>query len=142
LIQVDPPEGPGGPFRLSAYFGGPDCKETLRIVENAWNTSICNWDVQFIGGKPGTPSKARIVIRDKGRSHCLRLVADPPHGIIVERLKMRYAGYELVGDAEQLKIIHPDGGWHILRRCIASSDQGIGIGVDALSDQGISIKTQ
>jgi hypothetical protein len=108
LIEVQAPEEPGGPFRLSALFADSSGEVTLRIIENEWRASTDNWDVEFIG--------PRITIREARGKLCLVLRADPPDGIVIERLRMQWQGATFEGDAEKL-ILGVGGRTTILRGC-------------------------
>lgn len=55
LLRIDPPETEGAPFRLSARMFNSNGDEILRIVENEWQISQGNWDVEVVG--------CRIILR-------------------------------------------------------------------------------
>jgi len=80
LLQIRPPEVAGGPFRLSARLYDEAGRLTLEIVENEWRSSAENWDVEVVG--------QRISIRSARGKISLVLRADPPTGLVVERLNM------------------------------------------------------
>jgi hypothetical protein len=96
LFQTHAPESPGGPFRLSAVFTNADGTPALEIVENDWKLSSSAWDVELSGG--------RIVIRNASGGYSLILKLDPPHGVIVEELRMALGDYYFEGSAHELKV--------------------------------------
>lgn len=82
LLTVKPPEVPGGPFRLSAYLTDRRGRLQLAITDNEWQSPTSNWDVTVIG--------QRIAIRSGIRDIELIIRTDPPHRIVVERLRMAH----------------------------------------------------
>lgn len=90
-----------GLFMLSGTFCNPKGEITLRIVENEWFAQESNWDVEVAGGK--------LIVRGaKGDIH-LKLVADPPETIIVDRLNMYLEGYSFEAKGDFFRVITPDG---------------------------------
>ncbi len=101
LFQIEEPEEDNGPFRLSAIFTDASGKLILEIAENEWRASSDSFDTEFTGG--------RIVVRDKPGSYSLVLVAEPPDGIRIERLRMNLGRYLFEADPHTL-LIHQAGG--------------------------------
>lgn len=111
LIEVDgqkifgvlPPECAGGPFRINAYLSDQDEKPVLRIDENEWQTPTSNWDVEI--------TKTRINIRRKAGDISLILRANPPHSLVVERMRMVHKGTAIsCGEDGNLLIHTAEGG--------------------------------
>jgi hypothetical protein len=102
LFSIQVPEEPGGPFRLSGFFTDSSANLSLIIRENEWIANTNNWDVEVSGGA--------ITIREApGKIH-LRLVADPPSGLVVDRLEMRLAQHTFRANGDWLEVEFPHGG--------------------------------
>jgi len=99
LFSIYPPETLGLPARLSASFYDISGSEVARIIENEWQSSSANWDVEIVG--------PRVTIRQKLGDVCLIIKNDPPRGLIVERLNMFYQGFKVVADSERVAIWSP-----------------------------------
>ncbi len=99
VFQIEGPEIASGPFRLSANFTDDTGRPILEIRQNEWHAIADIWDQEFSGG--------RILIRDKARSQCLILRAEPPHGIAIEKLHMKVRQFTLTGDADTLHVDSP-----------------------------------
>jgi len=84
ILKVEPPEQPGGPFRISALLANRSGTEVLRIERNEWAASTSSWDVQVEG--------PRITIHNAPGDVALILRALPPSGLDVERLDMFHKG--------------------------------------------------
>jgi len=95
LFQVKAREEPGGPFRLSGHFFNSKGAPSLTIQDNEWLALSSNWDVEVTG--------RTIVVRDEPGHISLKLKADPPNGLIVERLDMLLYGYQFIGSPDVLK---------------------------------------
>lgn len=96
LISIDPAELPGGPFRLSATFRGPDGKPSLHVHQNEFQIRGEAWDVESVG--------SRIKIRSSDGPYTLVLRADPPNGLAVEKLHMCVGNQELKADENALLV--------------------------------------
>jgi hypothetical protein len=70
------------PGKISAFFSDPCENFILAINENELIGSLDAWDIEIVGQK--------IVIRRKKGEVILKLRLDPPGGIVIERLDMRY----------------------------------------------------
>lgn len=103
LFKVEEPEMDGAPFRLSGIFCDSNGDVSLRIQENEWLASTDNWDVEVGGGA--------IVIREGLKKIHLKLKAEPPHLLIVEKLDMKLGdmAFKLEADGNCLKFYHPNG---------------------------------
>jgi len=84
VLEIEPPEFEGGPFRLSALLSNAKGEEILRIDKNEWKTPTLNWDVEVKG--------ARIIVRNALGDIAVILRTDPPHSIILEQLNMYHRG--------------------------------------------------
>ena len=102
LFHIQPAEMIHAPFRLSANFFNSAGKPSLSIQDNEWHVSTSNWDVECTGKS--------IVVRDSAGVVSLKLVTDPPRGLIVETVNMLLGGYHFLGNAKQLEITSPVGG--------------------------------
>jgi hypothetical protein len=121
LFKVEAPEEKGTPFRLSGVFYDSTGERSLEIDQNNWAASSDNWDVEVIG--------PAITIREKAGKIHLKLVADAPNGLIVERLDMTIEGRHIVGNQDTLTISFPNGKVSTLTNCIGSgSPVGLMIG--------------
>ena len=99
LFSILPPETLGSPARLSASFYDISGSEIARIIENEWQSSSANWDVEIVGPK--------ITIRQKLGDICLIIKNDPPKGLTVEKLNMFYQGFKVVADSDRVAIWSP-----------------------------------
>jgi hypothetical protein len=79
------------------------------IIDNEWIALASNWDVE-VSGKT-------ITIRDEFRHISLRLVVDPPKGLIVERLDMYLFSYHLKGSPNDL-IVESHGTKTVFTSCL------------------------
>ncbi len=96
LFQIDSPEEPGTPFRLSAEFYDSFGQKSLFILKNEWRAFNTNWDVEVKG--------PTITIREKAGKLNLTLTAVPPEGIIIERLQMNYQEWKFLGGKDYLTV--------------------------------------
>ena len=95
LFEVKEGEEPGAPFRLSGNFYNSNGELSLQIVDNEWRVMTeANWDVDVVGPK--------ITIRESPNHVSLRLIADPPHGLIVDRMNMQVGNYRFIGNRNTL----------------------------------------
>ena len=60
----------------------------LKLIDNVWEGSAANWDIEVVG--------PRITVRSKAGVIPLRLRLDPPGIIVIERLDMRIADCHLL----------------------------------------------
>jgi len=102
LIQVQPGEEPGAPFRLTGTFCDGTGLPSLEIIENKWRPLARNWDMEAVGGV--------ITVRQGPGGVSLRLRVELPDRLVVERLDMFSGGYRIVGDPSSLFIVTPGGG--------------------------------
>lgn len=115
LFKIEGPEEEGAPFRLSGFFCDSAGKVTLEIMENEWLASSSNWDVEVGGG-------AITIREDNGNIH-LRLLADPPDGLIVDRLNMTLNGRTFEADGSILRVRTVGGGVMQFTACSAVNCQ-------------------
>lgn len=101
LFSIEPPEFEGEPFRLSGHFTDANGNVTLVIKDNEWMASSDSWDVEVVG--------PCITIREGLRKVHLVLRAEPPHGLVVEKVDMLLGGYRFVANGDDLEIHTPDG---------------------------------
>lgn len=113
LFQIKGPEEPGAPFRLTAHFFNASGQPSLLIRDNEWFALSSNWDVEVSGGA--------ITIRDAPGHISLRLVAEPPHDLVIERLDMRVYGLHFTGNADELAVAFPGGGVSVFTSCLADN---------------------
>lgn len=121
LFEVKEAEADSAPFRLSGNFFNSAGNQSLQIIDNEWRASASNWDVEVSGGA--------IIIRDDPGHISLRLVADPPSGLVVERMHMQIGQWRFIGGPDKLILKQPGGGESHFTRCLASNCRvGLGIG--------------
>lgn len=84
VFSVRPAEAEGQPFRINACLRDANGAVILDIVDNQWRTRAENWDATVEG--------ALITIRSAPRQIVLSLRAQPPHGLVVERMDMTHRG--------------------------------------------------
>lgn len=128
ILRVEPPEQVGGPFRISALLANQSGTEVLRIERNEWQTPIENWDVHVVG--------AKITIHNGPGDIALDLVADPPAGIILERLNMFHKGARLMVRADQGFVVRSPGGAEFTTSGATIADSQVAISV---SPNGIAV---
>jgi len=117
LFQIEKPEEDGSPFLLSGFFSDSKGNVSLKIVSNEWQASSNNWDVEVSG--------SAITIREaKGDIH-LKLVVEPPHKIIVERLNMFLDGMTFQANGNELRVIDSQGNTMNLTSKISDCDIGL-----------------
>lgn len=109
VFQIEQPEVVGSPFRLSATFANNVGQPIFEVRQNEWTAHAGVWDTEFTGG--------RIIIKDREDSQRLILRTEPPHGIAVEQMDMRVAGYRLIGNTETLRVVFPGGSTSEFTRC-------------------------
>ncbi|KPY09547.1 hypothetical protein ALO61_101659 [Pseudomonas savastanoi pv. nerii] len=102
ILRIDPPEVEGETFLLSGTFFDTNGRPTLVIDKNEWRASVDSWDVVTEGRS--------IVIRNGPGNIVLKLVAEPPSGLIIERLNMTYGCVQISASATELVIGGPLGG--------------------------------
>lgn len=76
------------PGTISATFTDEAGTPVLELIENAWQGSTANWDIQVIG--------PRITVRSQAGAIPLKLRLDPPGIIVIERLDMRIGDCHLL----------------------------------------------
>jgi hypothetical protein len=102
ILKFEPPTDEGGPFLLSGTLCDELGRPTLVIDKNEWKASSDSWDVTTIG--------AAIEVRNGPGDIVLRLVANPPNGITIERLKMTFGPVDIFASEDVLTIDGPLGG--------------------------------
>lgn len=96
LFEINAGEEPNAPFRLSGHFFNSSGNPSLIIRDNEWKALASNWDFEVSGNT--------IVVRDAPRHISLKLVADPPNGLIVEQMDMLLSGYRFIADPKSLEM--------------------------------------
>lgn len=110
-----------GPFQLTAHFFSSSGLRSLFIKDNEWFAFNSNWDVEITGRE--------ITIFDAPKHITLRLVTDPPRGIVIEALDMYVYGYRFKGGPNELLMQAPNGGWTSFTGCLMDGvEEGIYIG--------------
>lgn len=128
IMQIQPPEEAGGPFRISAFVCDRAGRSILHIIENEWRTRMSNWDVVTEGPV--------IVIRSAIRDIDLRLRTNPPRQLIFERFIIRHRGIAIeCRESSSTTIEHRDGTKFSTTGTILDGCQ---VGID-ISDGGIAI---
>lgn len=87
VIKVTPGHGvmPGS---ISALFTDEHGCPVLRLVDNAWEGSTENWDIEVVG--------SRIAVRNRDGILSLKLRLEPPGVIVIEHLDMRFRDCHLM----------------------------------------------
>lgn len=102
LVVIEPPEGLGTPFRLSAVLHDERGQEILRIVQNEWQGLSHNWDIEI--------EKSTITIRQALGRIALRIQSEPPRRLLIKRLDMFYNGLRIQGrEGQPTTAFLPDG---------------------------------
>ena len=101
ILGVEPPRESGHPFMINGLFFNNQGEKVLTIVQNEWQGSIKNWDIEVIG--------QRITIRNQPSDIILRLRTQPPGRLYIERLKMFYRGYQITIQDNDIKMVTPEG---------------------------------
>lgn len=91
VFRIREPEGPGGPFRISAFVSDRNGASMMHIVDNEWRTKTSNWDVRVEGD--------RITINSNIRDIDLVLRSNPPHQLVFERFNLRHRGIAMSSSA-------------------------------------------
>ena len=92
LLSVRPPETDGSPPRLSARFFDRAGNEIAAIVDNEWRGTTDTFDIETRG--PTT------TVRSKAREIDLVVAVNPPSGVVIERLNLRFNGKTIAGSTE------------------------------------------
>lgn len=87
VIRVVPGEA-DTPGTISAIFTDESGAEVLKLIDNAWEGSTENWDIDVVG--------SRITVRRAAGVVALRLRLEPPGVIVVEHLDMRLGEFHLL----------------------------------------------
>jgi hypothetical protein len=122
LFSIESPEESEGPFRLSGHFTDSTGNLSLSIFQNEWIASVENWDVKVTG--------QTIAIREKQGKINLRLIADPPASLVVDKLDMKLAEYLVLANKDSLVIKLPDGRTSDFTGCIIDGCE-VGIAFEA-----------
>lgn len=103
LLKIEPPEETeGGPFRLSGAFYDKSGDEIFRIVQNEWRGPVSNWDIEVEGTK--------ITVRRAKRKIALKLRANPPNKLTIERLDMYYKGFQIISkEGQDIRVVDQNG---------------------------------
>jgi len=96
LIEILPPERSGYSIRLSGSFCDSDGGMSLYIIKNEWRAFSEKWHVEVAGHK--------IIIRGKQGLIHLIIVAAPPNGILIERIRMNYGEWTFDGNIDDLTV--------------------------------------
>ena len=87
IIKVNPGDG-YTPGTISATFTDHLGNPTLYLIDNAWQGSTENWDIEIIG--------RCITVRSQSGLIPLKLRLDPPGKIVIESLDMRVGSSHLL----------------------------------------------
>ena len=115
VIEFSPPETQGGPFRLSGNFFDSCGQKTLQIIDNEWQASTQNWDVEVTGG--------RIIVSESKNKIHLALKAIDANKIEVETLRTTIGNRRVEGDRNKISVFDVRKGTKImeLSQVIASN---------------------
>ncbi|MGY8664133.1 SEC-C metal-binding domain-containing protein [Bradyrhizobium sp. UFLA05-109] len=102
ILSISAPAEAHLPFAINALLTDRDGNTILRIVENEWQSSIENWDVETGGGK--------ITIRRGPGDIILAIRTEPPSKLIIERLDMYHRGASIkCREGQPISITMPNG---------------------------------
>lgn len=82
IFSVSRPSGPGLPFGLNASVFDKEGRQIMKVINNEFQSSTTNWDVEIEG--PRISIKSALGIFD------LKIRLEPPVAIVIERLYMVY----------------------------------------------------
>jgi hypothetical protein len=108
-LSIESSELPGGPVRISAKFFDDRGAPSLTIEGNEWMPSSSQWDTEVIG--------KTIKIRRSVGEVVLQLVAVPPNGLRLSRLRMRRHDLAIEVTTAGLVILERAGGKTVLKTC-------------------------
>ncbi|MBK7396366.1 MAG: SEC-C domain-containing protein [Myxococcales bacterium] len=92
LIAIRPPEVAGGPPRICAKFYDQTGEMVAEIQDNEWFGNSSAFDIETRG--------PRVTIRSDTRQIDLVLKAEPPSGIVIEKINLNCGGKVVVGSTE------------------------------------------
>jgi hypothetical protein len=95
ILEIEPPEERGAPFRISARFYDRNDNLIFTIVRNEWHGEPSAWDINSVG--------PRTTIRTGPRSIALQFRAAPPEGIVIERAHFSHRGTELSATSRRVR---------------------------------------
>ncbi len=101
IIVLKSPTISGEPFLLSAWFYNKIGNELFNIIDNEWIAFANNWDIIHSGGS--------IIIESRPNEVALKLRVILPNTIYFEKIEMFFKGFRILGDADNLEVIHPIG---------------------------------
>lgn len=87
------------PFGLFAYFSDNEGEGILGIENNIWKGNSHYWDIETKGRK--------LLIRKKLGDIVLDIENIPNDRFIIHHIKMRYQGYDIIGNDQGVKILTP-----------------------------------
>lgn len=92
VLSVSPPEEPHGPFRISAFFADGMGEEMCVIEDNEWRVRSDMSDLTVVGQV--------IEVSTPASQPAMDIVVDPPRGINIYRLLMRYQDVMIFSDGK------------------------------------------
>lgn len=95
VIRVVPGSG-DTPGTISAIFTDESGMQVLKLIENAWEGSIKNWDIDVVG--------SRITVRRAAGVVALRLRLEPPGVIVIEYLDMRLGDFHIIASEKSYAV--------------------------------------
>lgn len=102
ILSILPPPTEGLPFLINAHLTDRTGSTVLKIINNEWQSSTDNWDVETGGG--------RIVIRRRLGDIILALRSEPPNKLVIERLDMFHQGTTIrCRENKNIEVMTPDG---------------------------------
>ncbi len=129
LLEIEPPEEPNTPFRLTAFFTASDGSLTTAIVRNEVKICADNWDVNV--------ERGGIKVRSGPRQIALAIQRVDHQTIRVTRLKMEFLGFVVRCTDHDFSIISPAKTRFIANRLDISQSESL-FSVDA---EGMRIGT-
>ncbi len=101
FVLLNPPDAPGSPASISAFFANSRGEPSLIISNNEILLRSENWDA--------TASGKQFNIFESERSKNLTLTIEPRKSISVDRIESNMLGWGISGDLNSLRVTPPNG---------------------------------
>lgn len=109
-LSIESSEENVGPVRISADFFDVQGELSLKIEGNEWMPLSSQWDTEVVGRK--------IIVRRAPGEVALEIIAMPPNGLRLARLRMRKADLAIIIEPSGQVTISRGGGQTILNECL------------------------
>jgi hypothetical protein len=92
IIQIEPSEERGTPFKLSGVFYDSEGNRIFEICQNELRNPIGDWDIEV--------KRPRIIIQRASGEVALQIRAESPR-LIIEKIDMFYEGFRIKGEQDE-----------------------------------------